>query len=62
MEIVSFLPSATEIVFALGLGDKLVGVTAKCCHPPEAENTTTVVTSASNPDGLAGTPIDPGVR
>ena len=30
MRIVSLLPSATEIVFALGLGDELVGVTHEC--------------------------------
>lgn len=36
MRIVSLLPSATEIVFALGLGDDLVGVSFECDHPPEA--------------------------
>lgn len=34
MRIVSLLPSATEIVCALGLGDELVGVTHECDHPP----------------------------
>ncbi|MGL4461777.1 MAG: cobalamin-binding protein [Planctomycetia bacterium] len=33
MRIVSLLPSATEIVCALGLGDRLVGVTHECDHP-----------------------------
>jgi iron complex transport system substrate-binding protein len=36
MRIVSLLPSATEIVFALGLGESLVGVTHECDYPPEA--------------------------
>ena len=36
MRIVSLLPSATEIVFALGLEDELVGVTHECDYPPEA--------------------------
>jgi iron complex transport system substrate-binding protein len=36
MKIVSLLPSATELVFALGLGDDLSGVTFECDHPPEA--------------------------
>ena len=34
MRIVSLLPSATEIVFEIGLGDQLVGVTHECDYPP----------------------------
>ncbi|HEX2024979.1 MAG TPA: cobalamin-binding protein [Actinomycetota bacterium] len=36
MKIVSLLPSATELVYALGLGDQLEGVTFECDYPPEA--------------------------
>ena len=36
MRIVSLLPSATEIVADLGLGDALVGVSAECVHPAGA--------------------------
>jgi iron complex transport system substrate-binding protein len=36
MRIVSFLPSATEILYLLGLGDDLVGVSHECDFPPEA--------------------------
>jgi iron complex transport system substrate-binding protein len=36
MRIVSLLPSATEIVYALGLEDSLVGVSFECDHPPDA--------------------------
>jgi iron complex transport system substrate-binding protein len=36
MRIVSLLPSATEIVYALGLGDQLVGVTHECNWPTDA--------------------------
>ncbi len=35
--IVSLAPSNTEILFALGLGDKVVGVTTYCDYPPEAK-------------------------
>src|SRR5213592_4345672 len=35
MRIVSLLPSATEIVCALGLRDQLVGVTHECDYPPD---------------------------
>jgi len=34
--IISLAPSNTEILFALGLGDKVVGVTEQCNYPPEA--------------------------
>lgn len=36
MRIVSLLPSATEIICAIGLGEDLVGVTHECDYPPEA--------------------------
>ena len=36
MQICSFLPSATEILYALDLGDSIAGVTLKCDYPPEA--------------------------
>ena len=36
MRIVSLLPSATETLFALGLGNQLVAVTHECDYPPEA--------------------------
>lgn len=47
MRIISLLPSATEIVFALGLGDQLVGVSHECDYPAEAR-TKRVVTRATN--------------
>ena len=45
MHICSFLPSATEIVYELGLQDQLLGVTHECDYPPEARNKPHVVKS-----------------
>jgi iron complex transport system substrate-binding protein len=46
MRIVSLLPSATEIVYALGLGDELVGRTHECDYPSEALAVPVVTTDA----------------
>jgi iron complex transport system substrate-binding protein len=43
MQICSFLPSATEILYALGLGDSVAGVTFECDFPPEAAAKSIVV-------------------
>lgn len=40
--IVTLQPSATEMAFALGLGDRVVGVTTFCDYPPEAQKKTKV--------------------
>lgn len=40
--IISLAPSNTEILFALGLEDKIVGVTEYCNYPPEAQNITKI--------------------
>jgi len=45
MRIVSLLPSATETLFALGLGDQLVAVTHECDFPPEARSLPVVTRS-----------------
>lgn len=45
MRIVSLLPSATEIVYALGLGDSLVGVTHECDFPADAKTKPVLVES-----------------
>lgn len=57
MRIVSLLPSTTEILFALGAGDEVVGVTFECDHPAEARSRRIVSTSAM-PSGLAPAEID----
>jgi iron complex transport system substrate-binding protein len=45
MRICTLLPSATEICYALGLGDSVLGVTHECDFPPEARGKRVVVTS-----------------
>lgn len=45
MNICSFLPSATEIVYLLGLQDSLKGVTHECDYPPGASGKPHVVHS-----------------
>ncbi|HKO42030.1 MAG TPA: cobalamin-binding protein [Pyrinomonadaceae bacterium] len=45
-QIVSFLPSATEMACALGLGDQIVGVTHECDYPPEVKAKAIVVRAA----------------
>ncbi|MEA2621908.1 MAG: iron complex transport system substrate-binding protein [Chloroflexota bacterium] len=52
MRIVSLLPSATEIVYALGLGDELVGRTHECDYPPEVESVPTMTSD------VGGSPLD----
>lgn len=57
MRIVSLLPSATEILFAIGAGDEVVGVSFECDFPPEARSRTIVSTTAL-PEGLVPAEID----
>src|SRR6478735_8223341 len=57
MRIVSLIPSATEILFAVGAGDDVVGVTFECDHPPAARERRVVSTSAM-PEGLGPQEID----
>ncbi len=57
MRIVSLLPSTTEILHALGVGDRVVGVTFECDYPPAAREARIVSTSAM-PEGLTPAEID----
>jgi iron complex transport system substrate-binding protein len=57
VRIVSLLPSTTEILFDLGVGGDVVGVTFECDHPPEARSRTIVSTTAM-PTGLSAAGID----
>jgi iron complex transport system substrate-binding protein len=62
MRLVSLLPSATEIVCALGLGDDLVGVTFECDEPPTARVEKTVVVAGRDTRGMTPREIDDYVR
>ncbi|WP_375489413.1 ABC transporter substrate-binding protein [uncultured Jatrophihabitans sp.] len=62
MRIVSLLPSATEIVYALGLADQLVGVTFECDEPPQARRDNAVVVGGRDTSGMTPREIDDYVR
>ena len=61
MRIVTLLPSATEIVCALGLADRLVGVSHSCDYPPGVRNLP-AMTSTSVPHTESSDVIDSTVR
>ena len=61
MRIVSLVPSATEMLFALGVGDEVTAVTHECDHPPEALDLPKVTRDVIGP-GLAPAEIDRAVR
>ncbi len=61
MRIASLVPSSTEMLFALGLGDSVVAVTHECDYPPEAA-ASPHLTSSVIPDGLPAAGIDRAVR
>ena len=62
MRLVSLLPSATEIVYSLGLGEDLVGVTFECDEPPAARSEKTIVVGGRDTRGLTAREIDSYVR
>ena len=61
MRILSLLPSATEMLFQLGLGDQVVGVTFECDFPAEAR-TKRIVSTSALPAGLSPAEIDAVVK
>jgi iron complex transport system substrate-binding protein len=61
VRIASLVPSATELLFALGLGDDVVGVTHECDYPDEAAERPHL-TSSVIPSGLPAAEIDREVR
>jgi len=61
MRIVSLVPHATELLFALGLGDQVVAVTHECDYP-EAAGLLPQITRDRLPGGLSAAEIDAAVR
>src|SRR4051794_24867155 len=61
VRIASLVPSATELLFALGLGDSVVAVTHECDYPEEAAELPHLTRSVV-PEGLSAAEIDREVR
>lgn len=60
MRIVSLVPNATEILFAIGAGDDVVGVSHECDYPPEARTRPVLTGSALTP-GMTPNEVDAAV-
>jgi len=56
--IVSFLPSATELLYELGVQDNLYGVTHECKYPPDAKSKLQIIDTVVNSDKLTSKEID----
>jgi len=56
--IVSFLPSATELLYAFGVDDMLFGVTHECKYPEDAKLKPQVISSVINSDDLSSNEIN----
>jgi iron complex transport system substrate-binding protein len=61
LKIYSFIPSATEMVYALGLGDQLCGVTHECDFPPEARTKPVAIRSLVDGSRMSQREIDDAV-
>ncbi|MFL6372750.1 MAG: cobalamin-binding protein [Nitrososphaera sp.] len=58
MRIVSFLPSATEMLYNLGAGSQIVGVTHECKYPSQARKKPQVIHPSFDPSKMTGRDID----
>ena len=58
MRIISFQPTATEMVYALGAGRRLVGVSHECTYQPAARKKPVVSTSIIDPERMTSARID----
>jgi iron complex transport system substrate-binding protein len=61
VRICSLVPAATEVLFALGLGDQVVGVTHECDWPPEAAERTKVTAALVETGELTSAEVDRAV-
>ena len=61
MRILSFQPTSTEMVFALGKGRSIVGVSHECTYPPAARRKPVVSTCVFDPEKLSSREIDRAV-
>lgn len=56
--IVSFFPSATELLYELGVGDKIFGVTHECLYPDDAKTKPRIICSVFDPNLMSSKEID----
>ena len=56
--IISFLPSATELIYELGAQERLFGVTHECDYPSDASNKPRVIESIFEPEKMSSQEID----
>jgi iron complex transport system substrate-binding protein len=59
--LISLLPSLTEILYRLGLGESVVGITHECDYPPDV-HTKTIVTTSDIAHGLSSLAIEARVQ
>jgi iron complex transport system substrate-binding protein len=56
--IVSFFPSATELLYELGVGNKVFGVTHECLYPEDAKSKPRIISSVFDPNTMSSREID----
>ena len=62
MKICSLLPSGTEILYALGLGDQIIGVTDLCDYPPQVKEKPVVCRSRIDVDTMSSRQVEEMMR
>ncbi len=56
--IVSFFPSATELLYELGVGNKVFGVTHECLYPEDVKSKPCIISSVFDPNSMSSREID----